>query len=549
MTCTGLLRLLGLLIHISFSLCEMRKTIKVEKLPFPSASGHAANFSLDVGDQKEVTLCMKFRTFAYNEGYGLPFNIFRECPEGEVCADNFSWMILVGWKTGLEDVGKQALSCHTNFEQDNLTWYESTLQRPGKPQWHQVLFDGIELYEWQSACYSWSVTKKKEVLFINGKSIFGYNWSKEFKRGWSVYPLRLILMNNWRGEATDVNIYDSFFDKEEMVSWTTSCGIPTKGSLLSWEPEVYNLTNNKEMETVISEVASDELCPDQNDDIKILEIFDNGVGKSPIQSEHSCERLNGQLTLAPTSEKEAFDILKISNEYTRKKNLTYNTHFPLWFGGRADVEGTEFVETDDGYNLYPKGGKWVVKDPKTNEVLGTYFPAVADWDTYSKPTEMCISCGHNSRTRIISSIEKIYPPYKPCPKADTDCVNFMYCIAHKCKRTDFNIGFMCTFKEKLRLKLKGLCQDTKVDTDYLLLGYEVLGTERYSRRMYGGSTGWLLAFDQDLDSWQLRHEYYPHLTLTMEDKDQLPVGLHSWVAANNSCALGQTSRWDCLQIR
>ena len=76
---------------------------------------------------------------------------------------------------------------------------------------------------------------------------------------------------------------------------------------------------------------------------------------------------------------------------------------------------------------------------------------------------------------------------------------------------------------------------------YLLLGYEVLGTEEYTRRIFGGSTGWLLAFDKEQDSWQFRHEYYPHLTLTMEDKDQLPVGLHSWLAANNSCTLGKTT--------
>ena len=104
------------------------------------------------------------------------------------------------------------------------------------------------------------------------------------------------------------------------------------------------------------------------------------------------------------------------------------------------------------------------------------------------------------------------------------------------------IGYLCKFKEKVRLKLSGICKDAKVDTDYLLLGYEVLGTEKYTRRIFGGSTGWLLAFDKEQDSWQFRHEYYPHLTLTMEDKDQLPVGLHSWVAANNSCTLGKTTR-------
>ena len=61
-------------------------------------------------------------------------------------------------------------------------------------------------------------------------------------------------------------------------------------------------------------------------------------------------------------------------------------------------------------------------------------------------------------------------------------------------------------------------------------------------RKYGGSTGWLLAHDTEQDMWQLKHEHYPDLTLSMEDKDTLPVGVHSWVAANDTCSLGNTVR-------
>ena len=91
--------------------------------------------------------------------------------------------------------------------------------------------------------------------------------------------------------------------------------------------------------------------------------------------------------------------------------------------------------------------------------------------------------------------------------------------------------------------MKGLCQESKVDNDYLLLGYDAVVNEgRHQERTYGGSTGWLLTYEKDEDSWQVKHEHYPHLTLTMEDKDQLPVGVHSWIAANNTCTLGQTVR-------
>ena len=64
-----------------------------------------------------------------------------------------------------------------------------------------------------------------------------------------------------------------------------------------------------------------------------------------------------------------------------------------------------------------------------------------------------------------------------------------------------------------------------------------------AKRKYGGSTGWLLAHDKERDLWQLRHHHYPFLTISMEDKDSLPVGIHQWVVANDTCNLGQTTRF------
>ena len=101
---------------------------------------------------------------------------------------------------------------------------------------------------------------------------------------------------------------------------------------------------------------------------------------------------------------------------------------------------------------------------------------------------------------------------------------------------------MCKFKQKLQLRLKGLCNEHKVDTEYFLLGYEVLEQGGKQRRKYGGSMGWMLSFDEERDAFTLEHHHYPQFTLTMEDKDLLPVGLHSWRVENNTCNLGQTNR-------
>ena len=77
----------------------------------------------------------------------------------------------------------------------------------------------------------------------------------------------------------------------------------------------------------------------------------------------------------------------------------------------------------------------------------------------------------------------------------------------------------------------------------MLLGYEVLDKGVDSKRKYGGSTGWVLAHDKDRDLWQVQHHHYPFLTISMEDKDSLPVGIHQWVVANDTCNLGQTARF------
>ena len=77
----------------------------------------------------------------------------------------------------------------------------------------------------------------------------------------------------------------------------------------------------------------------------------------------------------------------------------------------------------------------------------------------------------------------------------------------------------------------------------MLLGYEVLDKGVDSKRKYGGSTGWVLAHDKERDLWQVQHHHYPFLTISMEDKDSLPVGIHQWVVANDTCNLGQTTRF------
>ena len=122
--------------------------------------------------------------------------------------DKFIWLYCVGWKTGMEeDDNKQVGTTELFISHDNQTDKAQSLQQAEKTRWHFNLYeDWMDLFEWQSVCYSFSMSKKHELVYANGKLIQGYKWSKEFRKGWGDNPMRLRLMGGWKGEMTDVNI-------------------------------------------------------------------------------------------------------------------------------------------------------------------------------------------------------------------------------------------------------------------------------------------------------------------------------------------------------
>ena len=422
----------------------------------------------------------------------------------------------------MEERGMQAASNEIYYSHGNQTMEEEIYQE--KNRYHMNLYeDWIELFEWQSVCHSTSITKKLELMYLNGKLIQSYQYPAEFKKGWGDYPLILSLMINWRGEITDLNIYDSAFEKEQMVRWTTSCDIPKEGEILAWLPNMFNLTNNNVTKTTVSEVASEDLCPNKNQEI--LEIFDDGVPKSPVMGDEICTRLNGRLNLVPSLEEELVATIREFEEYLVEVN---QTGLSFWVGGM-----------NEGEWWIPGGGS--IKDPYTDAIRIPFLKVPpghgihgTDW---IPKTPVCLACGGTYNPETLPSFGG-----KLC-RSQYDCVHSFLCYYQKCERNDMALGLMCKFEQKLRLRLKGLCKETKVDTDYLLLGYEVLKKGGAHKRKYGGSTGWVLAHDKEQDLWQLQHHHYPHLTISMEDRDSLPVGIHSWIAANNTCSLGQTVRF------
>ena len=387
------LKLVSFFILFTSGWSSTKKTIRVEKYPFPFKWEPAFKTIMNVGDKKEATICLKFRTFRYNEGFGDPFFIRSFCPEdrlGYTCEDRFYWEYGVGWKTGLEDDNKQAGYSGIHISHGNLSETEEQSLRASKTRWHFHLYEkSLDLFEWQSVCYSLSIIQKKELIFINGKFLHGYKFSKQFEKGWGNDPIEINLATNWVGEITDFNIYDSAFDKEQMISWTTSCNEPELGELFPWDTLLFNFTNTDEISVAIGEANTKDLCLKETDGNYVLELFSDGVLKSWGMSAELCERLNGRLSLVPQIETEAFALLKEHIDYVTAVNVTYTI---FWLGGRAFINETELEETEEGYQVYPKGGKWVIQDPYSGNVLGKPFVVSNTAHTYSKVTQECVTC-------------------------------------------------------------------------------------------------------------------------------------------------------------
>ena len=116
---------------------------------------------------------------------------------------------------------------------------------------------------------------------------------------------------------------------------------------------------------------------------------------------------------------------------------------------------------------------------------------------------------------------------------------------------------ICVFSNEPKFNIRGLCKDAVMDTQYKLgkHGPGGLGqgpfyqqSETAHTRSYVGPKGWVIARDPFDKTWRMTHYHYKDKTLTMLDKDMLPLGRHKWLIENNVCSEGKTII-EVLQMR
>ena len=94
----------------------------------------------------------------------------------------------------------------------------------------------------------------------------------------------------------------------------------------------------------------------------------------------------------------------------------------------------------------------------------------------------------------------------------------------------------CQFDKEPTFKLRGLCKDALMDTQYELAEPEPMDLSKstlyHDRANYGknvrgfvGPKGWVISRNKTNDKWMMTYYHYTDYTLTMVDKNKLRLKL------------------------
>ena len=112
----------------------------------------------------------------------------------------------------------------------------------GLPTYHgYVLPKIINIAKWTHVCYGYSSILHQVHMVQDGLEIFSFNYTDTEEGPLpSTMFTDLRIGKNFRGLITDLQVYDKFFGKLEMKSWTTGCN-KENGEIFSLASEKINI--------------------------------------------------------------------------------------------------------------------------------------------------------------------------------------------------------------------------------------------------------------------------------------------------------------------
>ena len=413
----------------------------------------------------------------------------------------------------------------------------------------------IDIGTWTHICNSYSYSLDMIHMYQNGLKVFSFNYTGDVKYNIDGMFENLIIGQNMRGLITDVNIYSNFFDENKIIAWTKDCS-QTKGDIFAWDPSKLTLTEG--FKITIENIDKSEVCSNVKNpveaqppskssmsamrkkfkqeftineplDANILEVITD-YGKTNEQKVGSCLRLNGQLMSLPQTEEESELVLKTLRSFALKTAGNNASH--LSEHGNVTVvaiaAGTRPKTWDlpdyDRSHTYPKDGMDLINTATGASLNITNFanmkvsPQLA---TYYKYPQICNGIWYTWDKNM--AIHNVF-----CSMIRQD-------------------AYICIFKSEPTFRVRGLCKNAVMDTQYKLAEHRPGSVEYYAPnklkrfREYVGPKGWIISKNNEEKRWRMTHYHYTDLSLTMLDQDSLPVGRHTWQVENDVCSEGLTS--------
>ena len=186
--------------------------------------------------------------------------------------------------------------------------------------------------------------------------------------------------------------------------------------------------------------------------------------------------------------------------------------------------------------VYPPKGELDWRHPWTGEQMKSYRDGYIVPLAYTDPMfiKMCLQWFNSMKKRVKGN----YLTDRREPLARID----------KCSMANAT-PFVCLFSKQPTFRIRGLCKEAVMDTQYKLADHSP-GSHSYGSmdyRSFVGPKGWIISRNRTDKKGRMSHYFYTDLTLTMLDHDALPVGRHKWLVENNACKEGKTSA-EILQL-
>ena len=449
MDCFYVLLILGLfLFRISYSAVldvYISKEIKdFENCP-SSVKGPTVNIT-HTEDYNSITACWRFLITAYPPCAGSSCKLMAARNEKNRPDD---WWKGTGGNMHHYSLYQPISGMSVNGR--HAGWLGYQFNETGKGSWKQVTWwslsynNILKINEWQSVCTSYSKANNRKQLFHNGvkyldrvvkedpDNIF---ISKDFFSN-------LYITESFRGSFSDLQVYSNPMEEKDLLEWTT-CKNTKPGDVFQWDIKRLNLTSQHK--TVISSfgtVDSKAFCPEKGSSNKEIHLFGDKRfdPMSNVEANIVCKRLNGKIKLIPSTKEGISQLKDYLGSFAKKSNETAVQRG--WLGGVSKL----VVESGVSHP-YPDEGIYNVVDRETGESLinaenKKYIET--ETQSYQILEEICMNI-------------RYYPPPK-------DKLTFGWT---KCNRK-FIGRVMCEFNSTPEIKVKGLCKQSPIDKDFLLI--------------------------------------------------------------------------------